>query len=337
MPVGTELWLGDGEVRRLADMKTNGERLVVASGGRGGRGNARFVSPINQFPLLAEEGEPGQEFTLRLELKLLADVGIIGAPNVGKSSLLAALTAARPRIAEYPFTTLEPVLGVVERRGQSFVMVDIPGLIDGAHKGVGLGDEFLKHVQRTRVLVHVLDGAADDVVTEYRKVRNELALFSEGLIGKPEVVVVNKMDISGVEARFEEVRAELGYMAVSVHCISAVARQGLDALLDSVAQVLSKVSEAEVAADVKGGDKSPPVLMPRLYEKQQVVRKQGQTFVVSLQAATRLAAMVDGSNWSARVQLYEQLRRLGVVKALEEAGIREGDVFMVGNLEWEWQ
>ena len=336
VPVGTELWAGNGEEWCMADMSVHGEHVVVARGGRGGKGNTRFTSSTNQFPLLAEAGERGEELRLRLELKLLADVGIIGAPNAGKSSLLAAVTAARPRIAGYPFTTLEPVLGVVERGGRSLVMVDIPGLIEGAHGGTGLGDKFLKHVQRTRMLIHVVDGGLDDPAAEYRKVRNELALFSQELAEKPEVVAVNKLDITGVHARFKQVQAELEGLGSPVHCISAAGRQGLDDLMNTVLHVLSEVSDSPVATGVQEEEKVIPVLRPGRVDKEQVVRKDDGAYVVSLMAATRLAAMVNGSDWSARVQLYERLRRMGVIDALQEAGIQEGDTFKVGNLEWEW-
>ena len=320
----------------MADMSVHGEQVVVARGGGGGKGNARFTSSTNQFPLLAEAGERGEELRLRLELKLLADVGIIGAPNAGKSSLLAAVTAARPRIASYPFTTLEPVLGVVERGGRSLVMVDIPGLIEGAHSGTGLGDKFLKHVQRTRMLIHVVDGGVDDIAAEYRKVRNELALFSQELAEKPEIVAVNKLDITGVHARFKQAQAELEGLGSPVHCISAAGRQGLDDLMNTVLHVLSNVSGSPVAIGAREEEKVIPVLRPGRVEKEQVMRKDDGAYVVSLMAATRLAGMVNGSDWSARVQLYERLRRMGVIDALQEAGIQEGDVFKVGDLEWEW-
>ena len=338
VPVGTELWVENGEPRRVADLAVAGQMVVVAKGGRGGRGNARFASPTNRFPLLAEEGDPGDSLKLRLELKLLGDVGIVGAPNVGKSSLLAAVSRARPRIAEYPFTTIEPVLGVVDRREKGFVMVDIPGLIEGAHSGVGLGHQFLRHVERTRVLVHMIDGTADDALGDYRKVRKELGLFHEDLLKRAHIVAVNKMDVPGAAQICGGVRDELSRESVSVHCISAVARQGLDSLLDEVMQILDRVPvrRVEKAGAQKGGQ-AIPVVSPRPIDKSQIVRKEGDTYVVSLRAAERLAAMVDGSNWEARVQLYEQLRRLGVIAALEKAGIGPGQAFRIGKLEWEWE
>ena len=190
VPPGTEVWIGTREERLVADVLEPGQRVLVARGGFGGRGNASFTTSTNRFPLLAEEGEPGESLKLRLELKLLADVGIIGAPNVGKSSLLAAVSAARPKVAAYPFTTLEPALGVVERRRESFVMVDIPGLIKDAHEGVGLGLSFLRHIERTRLSVHVIDGAVDDPIQEYFQINQELRLFNEALVKKPQIIAV---------------------------------------------------------------------------------------------------------------------------------------------------
>ena len=246
VPLGTEVW-DNRSGNRIADLTAHGERVLIAEGGRGGRGNARFTSSTNQYPLLAEEGDPGQELRLRLELKLLADVGIIGAPNAGKSSLLTAVSAARPKVADYPFTTLEPVLGVVEYENDGFVMVDIPGLIEGAHAGAGLGDEFLRHIERTRVLVHVIDGNGPDPVEDYVRIRDELRQFDEKLTTKPEIVAFNKLDIPGVDDAYELCKDELEVSAESVRSISAAGRLGLDELLYEVAGALSVVRErAEV-------------------------------------------------------------------------------------------
>ena len=199
MPVGTQVWDADADTPRLlADLTTPGQTVELAQGGAGGRGNAYFASATNQYPLLAEKGEQGESLNLRLELKLLADVGIIGLPNAGKSSLLSVVSAARPKVADYPFTTLEPVLGVVEHRRKTFVMVDIPGIIEGAHDGVGLGHDFLRHVERTRVLVHMIDGSASDPLRDYRQINGELRMFSDELSTKPQVVAINKTDITEV-------------------------------------------------------------------------------------------------------------------------------------------
>ena len=319
----------------------------MAHGGRGGRGNARFTSSTNQFPLLAEEGDPGQEMRLRLELKLLADVGIVGAPNAGKSSLLAAVSAARPKVADYPFTTLEPVLGVVGYGRDGFVMVDIPGLIEGAHAGAGLGDEFLRHVERTRVLVHVIDGDSPDPVEEYRRIRNEIVLYNEALVDRPEVIAFNKRDIPGVDDAFELCRDELMDTAVSIQSISAVGRIGLEELLYGVAEALNIAAEREETRGSDGArhavattsEKSGvPVLRPDPVDEREKVRRVGPgKYEVTLRSATRFASTVNMNNWAARVQFYEQLQRLGVIAELEKAGIRTGDTYVVGEHELEWE
>ena len=325
----------------------HGERVLIAEGGRRGRGNSRFTSSTNQFPLLAEEGDPGQELRLRLELKLLADVGIIGAPNAGKSSLLTAVSAARPKVADYPFTTLEPVLGVVEYESDGFVMVDIPGLIEGAHAGAGLGDEFLRHIERTRVLVHVIDGNAPDPIEDYLRIRDELRLFDEELTRKPEVVAFNKLDIPGVDDAFELCKDELAGSAVSILSISAAGRSGLDELLYDVGEALSiareqaevveqGVGETTVPQEASGGD--VPVLRPAPTDRQPKIQElESGRYEVILRSATRFAGMVDLNNWGARVQFYEQLQRLGVIAELERAGIQTGDTYVVGKHELEWE
>ena len=337
VPVGTQIWSCGGDESLLADLGSHGQRVKIAEGGAGGRGNARFASPTNRFPLLAEAGEAGEELGLRLELKLLADVGIVGAPNAGKSSLLAAVSAARPKVASYPFTTLEPALGVVDRGHRTFLMVDIPGLIEGAHSGVGLGHDFLRHVERTRVLVHVVDGTLTDVVEQYRAVREEIGLFDEKLLGKPEVVAVNKLDVPEVEARCHSVRRYLGRSGTPVHCISAVGRQGLDRLLDAVEGSLAAVEQQAQQAS-REEQEDVPIIRPRPATRERpAVRKTGRGYVVASPPAERLAAMVDANDWPAMSQLYDQLRRLGVIDVLEKAGIGPGEVFRIGELELEWE
>ena len=209
IPPGTVVFDDDnGEV--LGDMVEHGQRLTVAKGGRGGRGNARFASSVNQVPRLAERGEPGQEHNLRLELKLIADIGIVGVPNAGKSTFLSAVTNAKPKIAPYPFTTLEPNLGVAVLDDEiTLVLADIPGLIEGAHQGIGLGHDFLRHIQRTRVLIHLLDGMAEDPISDFAQINSELALFDPLLALKPQIVAFNKMDLPDVQARWPAIESEL--------------------------------------------------------------------------------------------------------------------------------
>jgi GTP-binding protein len=316
----------------MADLAHVGEWITVARSGGGGKGNANFASPTSQFPLLAEAGDPSEELDLKLKLKLLADVGIIGAPNAGKSSLLAAVSAARPRIAAYPFTTIEPVLGTMLHRGVELVLVDVPGLVEGAHKGVGLGHQFLRHIERTSVVIHVIDGSGDDIVGEYRRTRGELAQFEGELAKKPEIIAVNKVDLPGVAERFSSVKGRLEQESQAVHCISAVARLGLDALLNDTVRVLGDRRRRQEEPEIS----ELPVLRPGQQGKSEVVRRDGDAYVVVSRRAVRLAELVEGSNWGARMQLYERMRRFGVIAALEKAGIKQGEVFRVGSLEWEW-
>lgn len=345
VPVGTQIWDADANPPKLiADLAAEGQSAIMARGGRGGRGNAYFASPTNQFPLLAEQGEQGETMRLRLELKLLADIGIIGLPNAGKSSLLSVVSAARPKIANYPFTTLEPALGVVEHRRRTFVMVDIPGLIEGAHQGVGLGHDFLRHIERTRALVHMVDGSSPDPLDDWRKINAELRLFNADLAAKPQIVAVNKIDITEVRSRMGELEAAFEAEGVRPLFISAVTHSGLDPLLDAALAALDAapaVHAAPATPEIEMPDAAPaseiPVLRPQPRRRQpQVVRKRNGVFVVQSQRAVRIAALLD-DDWNARMQFVGYLQRAGITRALEEAGVAPGDTVRFGDVEWEWQ
>jgi GTP-binding protein len=218
----------------LADLTRPGETLLAAAGGRGGRGNSSFTSPVNQAPDKAEPGTPGTERRLRLELRLIAQIGLVGLPNAGKSTLLSRISRARPKIADYPFTTLSPVLGVVSHRDEEIVVADLPGLIGGAHRGAGLGHRFLKHIERTEGLVHVLDAGQepDRIVEAYRTVREEMERFRPELSARPTVLVFNKMDLPGARANAEASRRAIGHPLRDTRCISAATGEGLEELLD---------------------------------------------------------------------------------------------------------
>ena len=331
VPVGTQVRLTDSPRKLLGDMSCDGQRLLVAHGGRGGRGNAGFASPTNRFPRLAQAGEAAEEASLNLELKILADVGIIGAPNAGKSSLLAAATRARPKIADYPFTTLDPVIGMCEHKGHSFVMVDVPGLIEGAHAGAGLGHEFLRHAERARVLLHVVDGSLEDGYGQWRTVNQELERFEGPLAAKPQLVAINKIDVAEARERAPSLRLRLEEEGAAVVEVSAVTGDGMSTVLDKVIAALGELDEdlpAAVPEDL-------PVVRPTMREHPKVSRVNG-TYVVDMSAAARIAEMIDQSNWQARNQFMRQLRRMGVVSALEREGIGPGDTVRVGKLEWEW-
>mgnify|MGYP005836370483 CR=1 FL=1 len=249
VPPGTLIYDRDTGLL-LKDLDAPDLRVCVAAGGRGGRGNECFKSPTNQAPRRADPGEPGQERWLRLELKLIADVGVVGLPNAGKSTLLSRLSRARPKIADYPFTTLEPQLGIVELSGfRRFVMADIPGLIEGAHEGVGLGDAFLRHIERTRVLLHLVDicplEGAPPPAEAYHVIRGELAKYSQGLAAKPELVVANKMDLTGAAEHLDALREAIGAPVLS---ISAVTGRGLEPMSERLWQMLSEARAVDAAS-----------------------------------------------------------------------------------------
>ena len=234
VPVGTIV--KDAQTDKvIADLSKPFERLVVARGGKGGRGNARFATPIRQAPHFAEPGQPGEERWLKLELKLLADVGLIGFPNTGKSTLLRKISRARPQVAPYPFTTLRPYLGVVRFEDKEFIVADIPGLIEGAHKGIGLGNQFLKHIERTRLLVHLIDiSNGEEALELYEKIRNELKLYKEDLLEKPELVVLNKIDLPQVREKVEKVKEAFQKRGLPFFAISALTGEGIEELLRGI-------------------------------------------------------------------------------------------------------
>ena len=250
LPPGTLIY--DRETNRLLkDLDEPGLRVCIAKGGRGGKGNAHFKSSRHQTPRFAQPGEPAEERWLRLELKLIADVGLVGLPNAGKSTLLSRVSAAQPKIADYPFTTLEPQLGIVDMSGyRRFVMADIPGLIEGAHEGVGLGDDFLRHIERTRVIIHLIDAfpmeGQPSPVEAYRVIRNELQKYSPKLAQKPEIIAANKMDLGADRDVVEELRSELGR---EVHAVSGVSGEGIDGLLE---RVWTCIEEARASGASKG-------------------------------------------------------------------------------------
>ncbi len=222
----------------LGDLIDEGDQLVVARGGRGGRGNARFASSTRRAPRIAEEGGPGEERTLRMDLKVIADVGLVGLPNAGKSTFLSRVTAANPRVASYPFTTLSPNLGVVNRYGNTFVIADIPGIIEGAHEGKGLGHEFLRHVERTRVLLHIVDIGSADPVGDLATLERELEMYSEVLARKAKLVVANKMDIPGAEEGFSRLKGILSARGIDCHPISALTGEGIEEIIVEVQALL---------------------------------------------------------------------------------------------------
>lgn len=329
VPAGTVIYdATSGEL--LGDLTADGQRLVVAQGGRGGRGNTRFKSARNQAPRIAEKGEPAQERKLRLELKLIADIGIVGVPNAGKSTLLAAVTHARPKIAPYPFTTLEPNLGVAELDDETvLVLADIPGLIEGAHLGLGLGHDFLRHIQRTRVLVHVLDGLSEDPLSDFNQINAELALFDAELAKKPQVVALNKMDLPEVRQRWPEIAAALKKRGYESFAISAASGENVRPLLF---RAYERLQEAPRPAR----EEELPVYRPEEDPRQFRVAREESGWRVSGRAIERAAAMTYWEHDQSIVRFQRILKTLGIEDALRAAGVKEGDSVFIGDYELEW-
>jgi len=314
----------------LADLVAVGDQAIVARGGRGGLGNVHFVTPTFQSPHFADKGEKGEERTLLLELKLVADVGLIGYPNVGKSTLLAAVSAARPKIADYPFTTITPNLGVVGVGDDSFVLVDIPGLIEGAHAGKGLGDAFLRHAERTRLLIHMLDGLSADPLHDLDAVNREMSLYARDLMSKPQIVVVNKMDLAEVRERWPAVQKALQKRGQTAFAISAATGQGVNELMQAVSRQLRTLPSISPASQ-----EEVRIFRPQSDDAFTVERVRG-AFVVRGRRAERIVETADLDNPFARRRMMILLHRLGVTKALTEAGIKDGDRVRFGETEIVW-
>lgn len=318
----------------LADLATHGQEVVVARGGKGGRGNAAFKSPTRQAPRFAEMGLPGEARRLKLELKLMADVGIVGLPNAGKSTLLAAISAARPKIADYPFTTLVPSLGVAEVGYETVVFADIPGLIEGASEGVGLGDRFLRHVERTRLLVHLLDGAAEDPVADLKVVNAELAAFNPRLAGRPQLVAVNKLDLPDVAERWPKLRTALRRAGCTeVVVLSAATGKHVQDLVFRAKQMLEDLPP-EPPAPVE----EIPVLRPVEGDEDafQVESHGNGLWRVRGVRIERMAAVTDWENEDAIERFQRVLYAMGIDVALREAGVASGDTVLVGAADLEW-
>lgn len=331
IPPGTIVYdIKTGKI--LGDMVDPGQKLVIAKGGRGGRGNQHFATSRNQAPRTGERGEPAEEFNIRLELKLMADVGLVGLPNAGKSSFLAAVTNADPKIADYPFTTLEPALGVAQIDfDNSLVIADIPGLVEGAHKGVGLGFTFLKHIQRNRVLIHLIDGLAEDPLADYTQINNELALFDTKLGVKPQVVVINKIDLAEVKDRLPQIEAIFKKAGIKVMTMSALARTNVMDVLKKVQELLQEAPEPEpVVMEL-------PVYKPDEDRYEFNIEQIPEGWKVSGKGIERAAAMTLWEHEGSVRRFQRLMEKIGLDAALREAGIEEGDTVYISDFELEWQ
>lgn len=332
VPVGTVAYEVESGML-VADLTKTGQRALVASAGRGGRGNWTFRSAVIQAPRIAENGEPGEERALRLELKLLADVGIVGVPNAGKSTLLSRISAARPKIADYPFTTLEPNLGTVLIDNRDMVWADIPGLIEGAHDGAGLGIKFLRHIERTRLVVHLLDGMSPDPLGDYAIINQELELFNTRLAEKPQIVVVNKMDLPDVQARWPALATGLKRQGVlDALAISAVSGEGVQALLRRAADTLAELPPAPKLEDVQ--PLSPPTREEDMSFS--VERDMDGAWRVSGPRIERIVKMTRWEYYDAVMRFQRILKALGITDALIARGVEIGDTVRIGDKELEW-
>jgi GTP-binding protein len=332
VPPGTVVYdAGTGAL--IGDLTAPGQRLVVCKSGRGGRGNPHFKNSINQIPRTAENGEPGEQKRLRLELKLIADIGIVGVPNAGKSTLLSVLTNAKPKIAPYPFTTLEPNLGVANVDEETtVVLADIPGLIEGASQGAGLGFEFLRHIQRTRVLIHLLDGLSADPLADFAQINSELALFDPHLARKPQIVALNKIDQPEVQELWPKVKKELKKRGYESMAISALARTKVRELLLKAVKMLAETPALE--------EVEPPMPVYRPAEDPRaftISREDDGGWRIKSAAIERAAEMTPWDQPGSVRRFQRLMERLGVDKSLKEAGAQEGDTVYIGEYELEYQ
>jgi GTP-binding protein len=324
------------------DLTEPGQSIMIARGGRGGLGNVHFKTSTHQAPRMAQKGEPGEERWIRLELKLIADVGLVGYPNAGKSTLLSVVTAATPKIADYPFTTLEPNLGVVQiDLDYSFVLADIPGLIEGASQGVGLGHEFLRHVERTKLLIHVIDGsgqAGRDPINDYEQINKELVEYEPMLAEKPQIVAINKIDMSETQENLPGLEEYFKRQGVEYFPISAAGRQGTEELINRVAARLREIPETgPLLPEALTSD--TPVLKPgTLNDDAFSVTQEGPgEFRVRGKKIERVVAMTNMESDEALERLQLTFERMGVSRALEQAGVKGGDVVYFGKQELHWE
>lgn len=346
VPQGTTV--RDAETNKvITDLVENGQEFVVARGGRGGRGNIRFATPRNPAPEIAENGEPGEERNLQLELKILADVGLVGFPSVGKSTLLSVVTAAKPKIGAYHFTTIVPNLGMVRTKsGDSFAMADLPGLIEGASQGVGLGTQFLRHIERTRVILHVIDmlsaSEGRDPYEDYVSINNELETYNLRLMERPQIIVANKMDMPEAEENLKIFKEKLtaNYDDFEempmIFPISSLAHQGLENLMEATAELLAKTDEFLLYTDDDMIDEEVYYGFAPDERPFEISRDDDAAWVLSGEKLEKLFVMTNMERDESVMKFARQLRGMGVDEALRERGAKDGDIVRIGNFEFEF-
>lgn len=330
VPVGTIVReVNSGRV--CADMHEDGQRNILLKGGRGGWGNSHFATPTRQAPNFAKPGQKCELFEFELELKSIADVGLVGYPNVGKSTLLSVVTAAKPKIANYHFTTLTPNLGICQQYGQDFVMADIPGLVEGAHMGIGLGHAFLRHIERTRMLVHVIDvsgSEARDPIEDFERINDELKQYGK-LIERKQIVAANKMDLPDSRGNLERLRAHLEPLGIEVYPISAATRKGLDDLMGAIVKLLPSLPEIEVFEEEE-------FLTLEEEAAPYTVTKENDIYYVEGPSMEQLIASVNFSDFESMGWFHRTLRRTGVIDALREKGAKQGDSVVIYDMEFDF-
>ncbi|RJX41410.1 GTPase ObgE [Paenibacillus pinisoli] len=343
IPPGTVIIDDDtGEI--IADLTRHGQQVVVAKGGRGGRGNIRFATATNPAPYISENGEEGEERWVVLEMKVMADVGLVGFPSVGKSTLLSVVSGAKPKIGAYHFTTITPNLGVVDvGDGRSFVMADLPGLIEGAHEGVGLGHEFLRHVERTRVIIHVIDMAASegrDPYEDWQKINSELSLYNEKLAERPQIIAANKMDMPEAAEQLELFKQQLeesgSERVYEIVPISSLTKQGIQELLYKAADILDTVAVQAEVEEVKEIEERKVYSYEKKDEITFTIRREDEVFVVESEGIARMMKRMNLNSYDAVMRFARIMRKLGVDEALRKAGAKDGDMVSVADFAFEF-
>ncbi len=319
----------------IADLTKKDEEAVIASGGRGGRGNMAFSTHANPAPAYCEAGEPGEERNIKVELKLLADVGLVGMPSVGKSTIISMISNSKPKIAEYHFTTLKPNLGVVKSSNSSFVVADLPGLIEGASLGGGLGDRFLKHIERTRIIAHVLDMGAFEgrnPIDDYNIINNELNSFNEKILEKPMIIIANKMDIEGAQDNLKEFKKQV--KNIPIFEVTALTKDGLNEVIEKLSDMLSKIEKLPLYEEEKF---ESHVLYKFKVEKPFTIKRDNSTWVISGKEVEKLLKMTKFNTDEAAIRFAYKLKKIGVDKELEKLGATEGDTVRILDYEFEYR
>lgn len=334
VPVGTIIKDEYGNV--LADLIYDKQRVLVAKGGKGGRGNARFLSHKRRAPKFAELGDPGEERWLYLELKLLADISIVGFPNAGKSTLISVISNCKPKIADYPFTTLVPNLGVVKLDNMDFIVADIPGLIEGAHSGIGLGDRFLRHVERTQIILHLIDSQDTDYIKSYSTIRNELEAFNPELIKRPQIIAINKMDLNPSDKKIIAIKEYANKHNIPFFTISSATNKGIKKLIDFIANMLMEI-EKDKGTLIK--PESEGIHIYRLKDNErslEIFRDSRGYWHVTGSVIERVTRRIDFNNEHALQWYHQFLRDKGIIKLLINRGIKEGDTVIIGNFSFQF-